>query len=168
MASGDEWATAYAHQANADFATFELVQSLRTPLCHKLHFLQMACEKLVKSHLCGAGTEPASLQTSHAYVARTLPVVLRQQAVYMNFRGGKAREALNRAHVVAREIEVLAPSVDRDGLRPDNCEYPWEDSAGRLHSPLDWTFALENLIFISYGRTILKLIRGAIDQRMGA
>jgi len=140
------------------------VQTLHVPVCHKLHFLQMACEKLVKAHLCVGGTEPRSLQTSHAYIAGTLPVVLRQQAVFVKFTGGNAKEVLSRARVIAQEIEVIAPSVDRDGQRPDNCEYPWEDLAGTLHSPLDWPFYLSDLILIPSGRTILKLIRGAIDR----
>jgi hypothetical protein len=167
MASGADWAAAYARQADADFTTFEYVQSADMPACHKLHFLQMACEKLVKAHLCGVGTDPGALQTSHAYVAGTLPVVLRQQAVYMQFAGGKAREALNRARFIAQEIEVLTPSVDRNGQRPDNCEYPSEDTAGTLRSPLDWRFSLENLIVVPSGRTVLKLIRGAIDRLNG-
>ncbi len=166
MATAAEWATGYARQADADFKTFEIVQALRVPLCHKLHFLQMACEKLVKAHLCGVGTEPGALQTSHAYIAGTLPVVLRQQVVFVKFTGGKAKEVLSRARIVAQEIEVLAPSVNRDGDRPDNCEYPWEDTARNLHSPLDWPFNLSELILIPSGRTILKLIRGAIDRLM--
>jgi len=108
----------------------------------------------------------ACFGTSHAYIGGTLPVVLRQQAVFVNFTGGKAKEVLNRARVVAHEIEVLAPSVNRDGDRPDNCEYPWEDTTRKLHSPLDWPFNLSDLILIPSGRTILKLIRGAIDRLM--
>lgn len=60
MATSDEWASAYARQADADFTTFETLQSLPLPQCHKLQFLQMACEKLVKAHLCGIGTDPES------------------------------------------------------------------------------------------------------------
>lgn len=85
MATGDEWAAAYARQADADFQTFQKLQDLPVPDCHRLLFLQMACEKLVKAHLCGpVGTDPVAVQTSHAYIAGTLPVVLRQQAVSEN------------------------------------------------------------------------------------
>ena len=50
MATSAEWATGYARQADADFKTFEAVQDLSIPECHRLLFLQMACEKLVKAH----------------------------------------------------------------------------------------------------------------------
>ena len=83
MATGAEWSTGYARQADADFKTFEAILVLSVPECHKLQFLQMACEKLVKAHLCGEGTDPADLQTSHACVAHNLPVVLRQQAIFL-------------------------------------------------------------------------------------
>jgi len=164
MATTDEWSVAYARQAAADFETFEFMQGQPVPECHKLQFLQMACEKLVKAHLCKAGGQSRTLQASHAYVSATLPVVLRQQAVYLNFSGGKARKALETARILAREIELLAPSVKRGGQRPDNCEYPWEDGDGRLHLPLDWSFQPSQLIVVSSGITILKLIRGAIER----
>ncbi len=47
---------------------------------------------------------------------------------------------------IAAEIEVMNPAVDRDGQRPDNCEYPWEDGAQALHSPLDWAFSPLHLL----------------------
>lgn len=164
MATSAEWATGYARQADADFQTYEKIQALPVPECHKLQFLQMACEKLVKAHLCGRGTDPATLQGSHAYIANNLPVVLRQQAVVIHFTGGKVRAALNHARHLAQEIDALAPAVRRGGQRPDNCEYPWEDPGGTLHVPLDWSFQPSELIIRPAGRTVLKLIRGAIDR----
>lgn len=164
MADSAAWSIGYARQARADFSTFEKLQSLPVPECHKLQFLQMACEKLVKAHLCAMNARPADLQTSHAYTARTLPVVLRQHAASINYSGPAARETLQRARVLAQEIEVLAPSVDRDGQRPDNCEYPWEDGGEALHVPLDWTFYPSQLLMQPAGVRALKLIGGAIDR----
>ena len=166
MATGAQWAAAYARQADADFQTFQRLQDLPVPDCHRLLFLQMACEKLVKAHLCGTGTDPVAVQASHAYVAKTLPVVLRQQAVFVNFRGTKAEGTLTNANRLAQEIELLAPAVKRGGQRPDNCEYPWEDSTGALHTPIGWPFYPSALIDKPAGRTILKLIRGAIDRML--
>ena len=166
MATSAEWAVGYARQADADFKTFEAIQTLAVPVpeCHKLQFLQMACEKLVKARRCGEGIDPATLQASHAVVAKYLPTVLREYMEFLNFTGGKAREALNRARQLAQEIDVLAPAVKRGGQRPDNCEYPWEDAGGILHVPLDWTFPPSTLSVTPTGRTILKLIRGAINR----
>jgi hypothetical protein len=73
MATTADWATPYARQGDADLTTFEKLQPIELPPCHKLQFLQMACEKLVKAHLCGSGTSPGTLQQSHAYIAGTLP-----------------------------------------------------------------------------------------------
>ena len=117
MADHAAWAIGYARQAQADFQTFEKLQAIPVPECHKLHFLQMACEKLVKAHLCAGRTDPADLQASHAYVAGTLPVVLRQEAKFINYEGGAARTTLRRARLLASEIDVLAPAVTRNGQR---------------------------------------------------
>jgi hypothetical protein len=168
MATYAQWAKAYARQADADLKTFNLIQSLPdslpVPECHRLLFLQMACEKLVKAHLCGEGADPKTLQGSHAYVAKTLPIVLRQQASSVNFTGPAAREVLKHAKFLAQEIDVLAPAVKRGGKRPDNCEYPWEDGAGKLHMPLDWSFHPAQLLLLPSAPAFLKLIRGAIDR----
>jgi hypothetical protein len=165
MASASEWSRGYARQADADFKMFQMLEPLRdVEACHKLLFLQMACEKLVKAHLCGGGTDPVALQRSHGYVAGTLPVVLRQQAVAVNFTGPHARWVLQHAKHLSQEIEVLAPAVKRGGQRPDNCEYPWEDGDGNLRVPLDWSFHPARLLVVPAGRSFLKLLRGAMDR----
>jgi len=169
MATAEEWAKGYVRQANADFRRFQFLQSDGAVAeCHKLQFLQMACEKLVKAHLCATGTPPEFVQTSHAYIEKTLPIVLRQKLVEHRLPAKKATELLKFVKRLAGEIEVLAPSVDRAGKRPDNCEYPWEDQNGKLHTPLDWSFVPSQLLVISNGRTFLKLLDAAIRDLLGS
>src|SRR4051812_30934849 len=124
MSRADDWARGYARQAEADFKTWEKLQNLDgVPECHKLMFLQMACEKLTKAHLCLAGSEPNNLQGSHAYIARNLPIIIRQQISISNPKN--ASWVIKHSEHLSREIEMLAPAVRRSGQRPDNCEYPW-------------------------------------------
>ena len=167
MSTAHEWARGYARQAAADFDTWSILQGQRTvPTCHKLLFLQMACEKLTKAHLCKAGSDPGQLQTSHAYIAKNLPIVIRQQMAELGDSvKGKGWILLHSKHL-AQEIEMLAPAVKRGGRRPDNCEYPWEDAGGRLHVPLDWSFVPANLLIAPAGRTFLKLVREAIARSL--
>src|ERR1700722_6766137 len=160
MATSPEWSHGYARQADADFKMFQtLEQEAAVEACHKLQFLQMACEKIVKAHLCGEGTNPSVLQTSHAYIAGTLPVVLRQVATKYKYTGKNARWVLQHSRYLAQEIEVLAPAEKRGAQRPDNCEYPWEDDDGVLHLPLEWTFIPAQLLLKPAGRVFLKLLR---------
>jgi hypothetical protein len=171
MAANAEWSHGFARQARADFDTFLALQNRSAftqsiiPECHKLQFLQMACEKLVKSHLCGEGASVADIQSSHAYISGTLPVVLMQAAQAVNFSGKYAQWVLRHARHIAREIELLAPSVKRGGNRPDNCEYPWE-SSDALHVPVDWSFAPTRLLAAPSGHTFLKLLQYALDNRL--
>ncbi len=172
MATVQEWSIAYARQADADLRMYQFLEGLprdcldggSLPACHRLQFLQMACEKLVKSHSCARGTSPSSLQASHGVVSKGLPIVIRAETAALNFRGEASRNVNKHANHLAQEIELLAPSVRRSGRRPDNCEYPWEDGNGRLHVPLDWGFASSGLISEPGGRAILKLIRSAINR----
>jgi hypothetical protein len=98
MASSLDWSLGYARQADADFRMYQILEpESSVEVCHKLQFLQMACEKLVKAHLCGEGTDPSTLQMSHAYVAGTLPVVLRHAALILNFKGSHAQWVLKHA-----------------------------------------------------------------------
>ncbi len=164
MATHGEWAKGYARQAGADFETFRTLQPLPVPECYKLQFLQRACEKLVKAHLCGEGTDPASLQSSHSYIARTLPIVLRQHLILSGVSARRAKATAQHAKHLCQEIEVRAPAAKRGGQRPDNCEYPWVNGGGVLHVPLDWQFYPSQLLVLPAGRTFLKLVREVIDR----
>jgi hypothetical protein len=165
MSTSDQWTRAFARQASADLQTWDAMQSHKLiPECHKLLFLQMACEKPAKAHLCRTGSNPADLQKSHAYVSKNLPIILSQQMASMRFRPGATRLTERHIKHVSQEIELLAPAVKRGGRRRDNCEYPWEDSAGFVHVPLDWTFVPARLVTVPAGPLFIKLVRQAIDR----
>jgi hypothetical protein len=166
MATPEEWTVGYARQAGADFATFLhlLEEGDKIPWCHKLQFLQMACEKLVKAHLIDGGADPVMLQSSHTRIAGTLPVVIRQQLMISQVGTHNAQWNIRHARLLAEEIELLAPAVKRGGVRPDNCEYPWEDAAGNLRVPLDWKFKSSDLLLARAARTFLKLVQDAIKR----
>lgn len=165
MSAADDWFRAYARQADADFTTWQLLETRADiPQCQKLLFLQMACEKLCKAHLVSSGTPFARLQTSHGFVANPLPVIIRQEISFLGRDVRRMRAVVASTRHLAQEIELLNPALERGGRRPDNCEYPWEDDGGSVHSPLDHTFVPSQLLTAPQGRTILKLIRGAINR----
>ncbi len=166
MSEPTDWARAYARQADIDFKAWELYEKHPEAIaaeCHKLLFLQMACEKLCKAHLIQGGAPPENLQTSHGYVANPLPVVIQEQMRRMRRSLDGMQGVLRQIRHLANEIEVLNPTMKRDGQRPDNCEYPWE-SGDRVISPLDWTFHPLSLVTAGAGRTFIKLLRGSIDS----
>lgn len=157
-----DWAQAYARQARADFDAWgALAEHKELAPSQRLHFFQMACEKLCKAHLCKSGAEPSTLTGSHAYIAGTLPVIVRQHLTRLTGKKGRAG-LLRHAKHLSREIELLAPAVDDGGRRPDNCEYPWEDHAGQLHVPAEHSFPALRLLTAPAGRTFLKTVRAAI------
>ena len=166
MSEAADWALAYARQADADFKAWELYERHPEAVaaeCHKLLFLQMACEKLCKAHLIRGGTPPDALRDSHGYIANPLPIVIRRQIISSGQNPGRMRWVLDQVRHLAEEIEVLNPAVRRNGQRPDNCEYPW--AAGHeIKSPLDWTFHPLRLLTAPSGRTFVKLLRGAIQR----
>jgi hypothetical protein len=166
MSTPDEWARAYARQADADFKTWDVLrQDSTVPLCHALLFLKMACEKLCKAHLIRTGGDPERFQASHAYVANPLPVIIKQRLLTRRNKKGLT-DFLKHVRHLAFEIEMLAPAVRRGGKRPDNCEYPWDDDGGVLHSPLDWTFAATGLLATRNGRRFLEILRESIDTML--
>jgi hypothetical protein len=129
-------------------------------------FLQMACEKLCKARLIEAGTPPEAVQTSHGYVANPLPVVIRAQLEFIGQDLRAKAGLLTFTRHIAAEIEITNPAVDRNGQRPDNCEYPWEDRAQNLHSPLDWAFSPLQLLLGPFGPTFVKVLGLAIDRAL--
>lgn len=165
MATSAAWARGYARQAQTDFRTWQaLEENGDAEPCHRMLFLQMACEKLCKARLIDGGTLPADRQTSHGYVANPLPVVIRAQLEFMGEKLSARSGLLTFTRHLAAEIEILNPAVDRNGQRPDNCEYPWEDAGLVLHSPLDWSFTPLHLLRQRFGPSFVKLLRLAIDR----
>jgi hypothetical protein len=166
MTTARAWQQAFARQAEVDFLAWQQLQpASKLPQCQSLHFLQMASEKLVKAYLCEAGSKPADLQASHAYTAKNLHLVIRQQISLTSASRPKGLELfLRHCKHLAREIELLHPQVTDGGKRPDNCEYPWEDAKHRLHVPADWHFQVADLLFMRAGRGFLRLMRDAIRR----
>lgn len=161
MSRSAEWARAYAIQAEADFQTYdELQHRAEIPKCHKLQFLQMACEKLCKAELWKSGFET---KKKHAYVAKHLPTILKVHLA-QHHNEGQTQHLMRHFRHLAREIELLSPAVDDGGRCPDNCEYPWEVSDGDIRVPAKDRFTNLNLNETPGGRTFLKYVRHAISE----
>jgi|GEM_PF-564409 len=162
------WSIAWARQAEADLEARAVLARGGSPLCEQSHLLQMACEKLCKAFLCSHGSRPEDLQRSHAYVSKTLPVVVRQ-ALFAG-PGRRARQHtrfLKHTALLAREIELLAPAVRDGGRRPDNCEYPWADAKGNVISPIDHAFPGLAILRQPLGGRILKILTDIVHRMTG-
>ena len=165
MNRGPNWSSAFARQARADLTAFHaLREGSGLPDCQALNFLQMACEKVAKAYLCGAGADPGAIQSSHAYIAKTLPVIAAEQAADYPRPRRRHRSADRALRQLAREIELLSPAVDDGGRRPDNCEYPWEDAAGVVLVPAERSFPNLDLLQGPAGRDLLKVLETAIHE----
>ncbi|MGH7139873.1 MAG: hypothetical protein ACREHD_29390 [Pirellulales bacterium] len=74
MSTPDDWAKGFGRQADADLRAWELYQQYPQAVaaeCHKLLFLQMACEKLCKAHLIRSGIhKPEDVQRSHGFIQK--------------------------------------------------------------------------------------------------
>jgi hypothetical protein len=149
----------------------EVLLGATAPACQHLHFLQMACEKISKAHRCLGGADPETLMHGHAFAAKVLPQIARELLRRSAFAAG-----LEVAHggigpmvrQLAREVDLLAPTVDDDGRRPDNCEYPWEDVRGALHVPAEHGFGpLGTLHRHRAGSTFLKIVAVAAAELGG-
>ncbi|MEX0711508.1 MAG: hypothetical protein WD278_04120 [Pirellulales bacterium] len=167
MSHAKDWVKAYARQADADLRAWKLYQQhpeAAAAECHKLLFLQMACEKLCKAHVIRAGIySAADVQASHGFVEKHLPAIMKQEISYTSENPAHLRWTMSRIHHLAGEIEILNPAMKRGGRRPDNCEYPWE-AGDRVLSPLDHSFFPTQLLVAPAGRTFLTLLRMAIDR----
>lgn len=158
-----DWQYAYAKQANADLEAYNYLRANDgLPQCLSLHFLQMTCEKLCKAYLCRNQVNPRFLQTSHAYVAKTLPeIFIEQYNLTKPHPLNRYSPLLKQIKNLSREIELLAPTVDSQ-RRPDNCEYPWEDGAGNVVVPAEHSFATLSLLSQPAGQELLKILPLAI------
>jgi hypothetical protein len=144
--TNEQWARGYARQALSDLRAREALvdaKDSRTEKCHRLHFLQMATEKVCKAYVLAAAGEQDSvreIRRSHAYIAGRLPQIARGFYGKLNDNNEISRWELSEIKRLAKEIQTLAPACKGEDLREDNCEYPWEDAQGYVRVPCEYNF----------------------------
>jgi hypothetical protein len=108
-------------------------------LCHKLHYLQMALEKLLKAYLSPVdGARPKKFK--HQVLEEFLCVIKMSFDVQKKSTEDEFINFLRLADVtreVARKIEGLVP--EGSGTQPD-AEYPWQPGGGCVMSPLQYDY----------------------------
>jgi hypothetical protein len=142
-----------------------LSESPGVEACHRLHYLQMACEKIAKAFRFRDTTTPESrLTTEHVAFSQFIENYLKSPDIRRRYhqRAEQLREVTKIARALAREIEKLAPAVARD-TSPANTEYPWADGD---HIVVPCEFAYSNLTLLTTpgGRTFMRLIAAAIHD----
>ncbi len=159
------WKEAFFKQAQSDFTMMlNLEEQPGSNFCHRLHYLQMASEKLAKSYLCN-GLEPPQ------FVHQALVRFIRYESIHAKLRwllprlsAAQYRLAMKELLPIAERIEALAP--ERDASRP-NPEYPWLFPGATPDSvtvPAEYAFGefdakkdIRLMRFINYLKKLLNL-----------
>ena len=121
------WREAFLAQARSDYAILLKLNQPTVDYSHRLHYLQMAVEKLAKGLLSDpAGTDPP--EPSHAVVVRMLQVLKSRPDIRKSL--GYSDAAIFKRYIdsllgIGRQIEQLAPALA--GFTQPNPEYPWRD-----------------------------------------
>lgn len=135
-AYGDEWRTAFIRQARSDYALFQTLQTQDdVALCHKLHFLQMATEKLAKYFLTPPGARPDRTHNAFVNFVQTAQTDTKLSRVSRYENRKQYRAFVKSLLPLAQRIEDLSP----EGPDHPNPEYPWEQN-GQVMSPLDYAW----------------------------
>ncbi len=159
------FAAAFIAQARSDWRVFELLSDQsNTDACHRHHYLQMACEKLAKAYrLRDTNAAVDDLVKSHVGFAKFIqPYMLSTLKEQYQGREAQLATLIRDARAIAREIEKMAPAVDRTNA-PENAEYPWEQ-AGQITAPCKYTYPGLDLLRKPGGRAFLKLVKNALDD----
>jgi len=166
MPSREAWAAGFAAQSRSDWQVYgRLAADDQIPACHELHYLQMACEKIAKAYRCRDTTANLEdLLKRHVGFAKFMGSFLASPSIKEAYRGRDAqlRQVAKLARALAREIEKLAPAVDRADS-PENAEYPWE-AGEEVITPCQYSYPRLSLLVSPGGRTLLKLLARAIQE----
>ncbi len=157
-------ADAYAEQSRSDFTVYS-VYLQEAEECHRLHYLQMACEKIAKAYRLRdlVSFNPEDLY-SHTVFSKFITGFLKSKLVRRRYasQDSKRRQVERYARSLAVEIEKLAPAVDREQT-PANVEYPWEAGAA-VFVPCRHDFPLSRRLREQNGRDFLKVLEIAIED----
>lgn len=153
------------HQAESDWQLFAFLRDSGQPVCHSLHYLQMASEKVAKAYFWRENEPPPKEHSAFVQFIRLLsqsPTKSRKRlanlfefARFQDFRswtGGLL--------TIAYELEHLQPQLANEG---PNCEYPWPHSMPR-HTPVAYSFPIWTALMAPRGRDLLRLISISIRR----
>ncbi len=157
-------AEAYATQSQSDFKVYrDFLQD--TEECHRLHFLQMACEKIAKAYrLRDTPNFPEENLYSHVFFSKFILSLLTSPEIKNRYRArdAKLKQMVRDGQRLSRQIETLAPAVDREQI-PSNVEYPWIEG-NAVFTPCLYGYANFSLLTTPGGREFLRLITIAIED----
>lgn len=156
----------FLFQGQSGFKVFELLRGTsEIHPCHALHYLQMSTEMLAKAHIWKHG--PPTKLSHHAFVPFLRALMTnrsaRQQLGY-DGQNEQWRNLIRKSIPLAQQVELLAPTLARDGPNP---EYPWPPAMPHM-APAMHDFKLwSDLQKTSGGRNFLKLV-SLLFERAGA
>jgi hypothetical protein len=159
---------AFIAQARSDFRVYRhLAERPEFAVCHALHYLQMATEKLAKAYRLRDTKSPVDeLVSKHTGFAKFIgPFFTATLKDEYRGRDAQLRGIIARSRQLAREIEKLAPAIDRS-IVPENAEYPWERE-DVIVAPCDYGFPALDMLRQPGGRTFLNLIERAFESFEG-
>ena len=164
-----DWSSAYAKQSESDFSVYKTLcnEELGISVCHRLHYLQMACEKIAKAYrFRDTSTSTEELQTSHVAFSKFIICFLMSHEMKQRYNGKdeQLKRVINSVKKYAREIEKLAPAVDKKN-NPCNAEYPWVNDKGTIVIPCEYTYPNYNFLLDprdNDAMTFLKVVTTAI------
>jgi hypothetical protein len=136
------WHDAFLVQAWSDYSIFHEMNANRYPICHQLHYLQMATEKLAKGFLSKPSKE-APVKKTHFAFARFLMLSKQRADLKVPLGYGPGNSKAYSAYVnsvlpLAEKIQKLAPvggHFDRV-----NADYPWTHDDGEIKCPAEYDF----------------------------
>ena len=157
-------AEAYASQSQSDFRVYEkFLQDAEE--CHRLHFLQMACEKIAKAYrLRDTPNFPEEKLYSHVFFSNFILSLLTSPQIKIRYRSknAKLQQMVRDGQRLSRQIEKLAPAVDREQT-PANVEYPWIDGHS-VFIPCLYGYTNFSLLTTPGGLEFLRLVKTAITD----
>ncbi len=130
-------------QAQSDHDLFVLVRRQGAAECHRLHYLQMATEKIAKAYFWRSGSPPPKSHAGFVQFLRFLGQVkhAERERIAELFSFNRFADFQSWIHAIlpiAYELERLTPDLAKEGPNP---EYPWPHEQPE-HAPADFSFAV--------------------------
>lgn len=151
-------------QARSDHDIFVRSRIQGFAVCHSLHYLQMATEKLAKAYLWRLRKAPQKTHKGFFHFLRFLGSVRNERdriATLYGFRRFEAFQAsIYSILPIAYQLEHLAPDLANDG---PNTEYPWPHSEP-VFSPVNYAFPLWDQLNTAHGRNLIRFIKTAVEH----
>lgn len=132
------WKEGFYCQAESDFKTYQILNRNKVAVCHQIHYLQMAFEKISKAHLAPSGNRRP--KPDHRVLNKFIDRIKTNSLFCkkLGYTNSQFSAIINQIRPIVDFLESVIPRADQEEVV--SAEYPWKNIRTGVVAPCLYDF----------------------------